>query len=147
MIGGFFRPEELGEELIAGFLKRPKDRDKLAYKAFILGRQLAALERERAQFYKEQIDAAQQQNQMLLMMMNLQAKQQSPVLQGITPSPSSSASVPPPMPGAPTGLEGALGGPAGGPTPSEAPVPIPGQLSGAPGGLGGVPTPIPGGPF
>lgn len=127
MVGSFFRPDQQPEQLIAGLLPRRKDRDQMAYKAFLLGRQLASLEKERMQFYKEQAQSAQQMNQMLLMLMNLQAQQKPPV--NLPPVPGGGMSGPltgTPMPGMPSGPEGAAGMPTGGPLPGEVPLPMPG---------------------
>jgi len=125
MIGGFFRPDQAPDELLIGILPRRGDKDKLAYKAFILGRQLAALEKERASFYKEQAQSAQQMNQMLMLLMNLKAQGAMPPMQ-LPPEA-------PPIPGAPTGIGGAPAVPPSGPIPQGAAgpggaLPVPGTM-------------------
>lgn len=146
MIASFFRSDQSPEELFAGFLPKRKDRDKLAYKAFILGRQLAALEKERLNFYKEQAQSAQQLNQMLMLIMNLKAQGGLPPME----LPAGGASVPPmvpggggPMPGVSTGPSGAGGTPPMGPLPEAmagagGALPVPGSMP--PQMLGGQPV-------
>lgn len=143
MIGNFFRPDQAPDELLIGVLPKRGDRDKLAYKAFILGRQLASLEKERSQFYKEQAQSAQQMNQILMLLMNLKAQGGLPPMQLPVEGSAMGPAGGPPMPGAPTGLAGMPAVPPSGPVPEAAmgaggALPIPGTMP--PQMLGGPPV-------
>lgn len=140
-------PVDLDSSLILrGVGKRKNDSDRLVTKAFLIGQQAGALERERVEFLKEQQRALIQNQQMMAFLLSLMQKVQSGG--GGAPIGGNPPGVSPGMSGAEGNIPGMMPGGTGGPRGGGlgAP-PMQGMLPSAPlppdAGMGGAPA----GPF
>jgi len=119
--------------LLLGIGKRQSDNDRLLTKAFLIGQQAGALQRERLEFLKEQNQSMAQYAQMMALLVSLMQKQ------------GGSPNAPMGMPGG-----GSEGNPLAGLIP-QGPTPPEAGMGGAPQppDMGGGPMPggpVPGGP-